>query len=122
MSSRAPPSVGSYSAEVTRYAWRSRLTFSDSSSLRGFRRSLTVRTKYCRTRVSNAYTGRRRILRWRRLQLLQHVTEVLPELGKSLAWLTEGADLLLTDASSRGWPPMLPSTTTFRWLRYTSSR
>jgi UDP:flavonoid glycosyltransferase YjiC (YdhE family) len=33
---------------------------------------------------------------------LQHVTELLPELGKSLAWLTEGADLLLTDASEQG--------------------
>jgi UDP:flavonoid glycosyltransferase YjiC (YdhE family) len=33
---------------------------------------------------------------------LKHVTELLPELGKSLAWLTEGADLLLTDASEQG--------------------
>jgi UDP:flavonoid glycosyltransferase YjiC (YdhE family) len=33
---------------------------------------------------------------------LQHVTELLPELGKSLTWLTEGADLLLTDASEQG--------------------
>jgi UDP:flavonoid glycosyltransferase YjiC (YdhE family) len=33
---------------------------------------------------------------------LRHVTELLPELGKSLAWLTEGADLLLTDASEQG--------------------
>jgi UDP:flavonoid glycosyltransferase YjiC (YdhE family) len=33
---------------------------------------------------------------------LQYVTELWPELGKSLTWLTEGADLLLTDASEQG--------------------
>src|SRR3984957_18562689 len=33
---------------------------------------------------------------------LKHDTELLPELSKSLAWLTEGADLLLTDASEQG--------------------
>ena len=43
------------------YAWRSRLTCLASSSRRGLLRSLTARTKYCRTRVSSHIREDRRI-------------------------------------------------------------
>lgn len=55
-------------------------------------------------------------------EIMNDVTQLWPALGTALTSLADGPTCYWRTQASRGWPPMLRSTTTFRWLRCTSTR